>query len=83
MVRNSIKIVLIVAMAVASCLLPEGSFAQSQSKASSTEKISPEEKARIEEQRRIIKELESNQVSKEYVDNAIASAITNELNGDF
>ena len=59
MVRNSIKIVLIVAMAVASCLLPEGSFAQSQSKASSTEKISPEEKARIEEQRRIIKELES------------------------
>ena len=31
-----------------------------------------------------IKELESNQgVSKEYVDNAISSAITNELNGDF
>lgn len=31
-----------------------------------------------------IKELESNQgVSKEYVDNAIATAITNELNGDF
>ena len=55
MVKNSIKIVLCVVMAVAISLLSEGAFAQSKSASQAT---SAEDKARIEEQRRIIKELE-------------------------
>lgn len=58
MSRNSIKIVLCVAMAVAMSLLSDSAYAQSQNKKSTEQSVSPEEKARIEEQRRIIKELE-------------------------